>query len=67
MELFGEQFVTNCMKFIVGSMQYVVSSVSKMESDSGRPKQAWQKQSRQRLVNQSLGSKLDSYYIDYTG
>jgi len=55
------------MKFIVDSMQYVVSSVSKMESGSGRPKQAWQKQSRQRLVNQSLGSKLYSYYIDYTG
>jgi len=27
----------------------------------------WQKQLRQRLVNQSIGSKLYSYYVDYTG
>jgi len=27
----------------------------------------WQKQFRQRLANQSIGSKLYSYYIDYTG
>jgi len=59
--------MSNCMKFIVDSMQYVVSNVLKMESGSGRPKQAWQKQSRQRLVNQSLGSELYRFYIDYTG
>jgi len=38
-----------------------------MESDSDRPRQVWQKQYRQRLVNQSIGSKLYSYYIGYTG
>jgi len=48
------------MKYIVDSMQYVVNNVSKMESGSGRPKQAWQKQLRQRLVNQSIGIELYS-------